>query len=372
MDRMEIRPDNHADRLQTLLWSACGLALLWLLYLLSPILTPFLLAGIFAYICAPLVDRLARHRIPRTAGALLVILLLATLLMLLGLILLPLIREEGQQMMDRLPALVALWNERAMPWLQQHFGIQPHAMDAAAMKRLLSENRDSVQNILHSLLQSLKIGGMAMIGMFTTLILLPIVMFYLLVDWHHLLERLDGFVPRPWHAQTRRIAREIDAVLGEFLHGQMSVMLSLAVYYSLGLWLAGVNFALPVGVLTGLLIFVPYAGFALGLGLAILVALLQFEGIGPLIGVAIVYSLGQVLESFVLTPWLVGQRIGLHPLAVIFALLAFGQIFGFFGILLALPASAVLLVGLRHVSASYLDSRLYRGEAESEDKELPP
>lgn len=360
---MNTRPDSHTDRLQTLLWSACGLALLWLLYLLSPILTPFLLAGIFAYICAPLVDRLARYRISRTAGALLVILLLAALLALLGLILLPLIREESQQMMERLPVLVALWNEQAMPWLQQHLGIQPHArLDVAAVKRLLSENPDSVQNILQSLLQSLKIGGMAVAGLLTTLMLMPIVMFYLLVDWHRLLERLDGFVPRPWHARTRRIAHEIDAVLGEFLHGQISLMLCLAAYYSLGLWLAGVSFALPVGILTGLLIFIPYVGFALGLVLAILVALLQFEGIGPLIGVAIVYGLGQVLESFVLTPWLVGQRIGLHPLAVIFALLAFGQVFGFFGILLALPASAVLLVGLRQLSASYLDSRFYRGE----------
>jgi predicted PurR-regulated permease PerM len=366
MPKLQILPemsDQRADRLQTLLWSACGLALLWLLYLLRPILTPFLLAGIFAYICAPLVDRLTRRRIPRPLGALLTILALGALLALLVLTLLPLVREESQQIMERLPMLIALWNEHAMPWLKQHFGLQPQIqMDTAAVKQFLSEHRDSVQSILQSLLQSVKIGGLAMLGLLTTLALLPIVMFYLLMDWHHLLKRFDNLIPRPWHARTRQISGEIDAVLGEFLHGQIAVMLCLAVFYSLGLWLAGVNFALPVGIITGLLIFIPYLGFGLGLLLAILVALLQFEGISPLIGVAIVYGLGQVLESFVLTPWLVGQRIGLHPLAVIFALLAFGQIFGFFGILLALPASAVLLVGLRHLTASYLDSRFYRGE----------
>ncbi|MBV2235836.1 MAG: AI-2E family transporter [Sterolibacterium sp.] len=361
---MNFRSDNPTDHWQTLLWSGCGLALLWLLYVLSSILTPFLLAGILAYICAPLVDWLVRYRLPRTAASLLVILSLGALLALLGLILLPLIREESQQMMDRLPALVALWNEHAMPWLQQHLGVQPQArLDAAAVKRLLSANPGSVNNILHSLLQSLKIGGLAVVGLLTTLALMPMMMFYLLADWHQLLGRLDRFIPRPWHTRSRQIGGEIDAVMGEFLRGQISVMLCLAVYYSLGLWLAGVSFALPVGILTGLLIFIPYIGFGLGLLLAILVALLQSAGIAPLIGVAIVYGFGQLLESFVLTPWLVGQRIGLHPLAVIFALLAFGQIFGFFGILLALPASAILLVGLRHLAASYLDSRFYRGES---------
>lgn len=367
-------PSTRNDRLQALLWPACGLILLWLLYLLSPILTPFLLATILAYICAPLVAWLTRRRlfipipvlIPRPLAVLLVMLLLTAGLAALGLILLPMIREESLQLMERLPMLADLWNTHAMPWLQQHFGVQPQVrLDVAAVKQFLSEHRDTIQTLLHSLLQSLKIGGMALLGLITTLALTPMVMFYLLVDWPQLVDRLDKFIPRSWHAHSRQLMTEIDAVLGEFLHGQVAVMLSLAVFYSLGLWLAGVSFALPVGILTGLLIFIPYLGFGLGLLLAMLVALLQFEGINPLIGVAVVYALGQVLESFVLTPWLVGQRIGLHPLAVIFALLAFGQIFGFFGILLALPASAVLLVGLRHLSAAYLASRFYRGNEDS-------
>jgi predicted PurR-regulated permease PerM len=159
------------------------------------------------------------------------------------------------------------------------------------------------------------------------------------------------------------IVDAIDAVLAEFMRGQLSVMAALAVFYSLGLWIAGVDYAVPLGLLSGLLGFIPYVGFSTGLALALLVSTLQFQGWPPVIGVAIVFGVGQILESFVLTPWLVGERIGLHPLAVIFALMAFGQLFGFVGILIALPASAALLVGLREVRRLYLASDLYQGDA---------
>ena len=354
---------ERADRLQTLLWSGLGLALLWLLMLLGPILTPFLLAGILAYICDPLVEKLERRKLPRLAGVLAVMLLLAALLALLLLILLPLIRDEARQLATRLPDGIALWNQKLLPWLEEHFGIRVQTQfDPASVRQLVADNWDSAQGILHSLLGSLKIGGTALFGLVANLLLTPVVMFFLLRDWNGLLARLGTLVPRPWHAKTLQIVTSIDAVLAEFLRGQILVMLLLAAYYSAGLWLAGIHSALPVGILTGLLIFIPYLGYASGFCLALLVALLQFDGMGPVVGVIAVYAIGQLLESFVLTPWLVGQRIGLHPLAVIFALLAFGQLFGFFGILLALPASAALLVGLREVRALYLASRLYRGE----------
>jgi len=353
---------NHADRLQTLLWIGCGFALLWLLYRLGPILSPFLLAGILAYICDPLVEKLEQRGLPRIAGVLLIMLLLAAVLVLLALILLPLVREESQQLMARLPDALALWNEQAAPWIKQHVGVQLKLrLDPDSMKRLVTDNWDSARAIAQTLLQSLKIGGAALIGVIVTLVLAPVAMFYLLCDWNSILTRLENAIPRPWHEKTMQIARDVDAVLAEFLRGQISVMMLLVVYYSIGLWLAGVNFALPVGIITGLLIFVPYLGFATGFVLALLVALLQFQGWGPIIGVLVVYSVGQVLEGFVLTPFLVGERIGLHPLAVIFALLAFGQLFGFFGVLLALPASAALLVGLREMRSLYLDSRFYLG-----------
>jgi len=358
---MTSETSERGDRLQTLIWSVLGLAILWLLYLLSPILSPFLLAGILAYICAPLVDWLQRHRTPRVVAVLLVMLLLAALVAMLLLILLPLVNQEAQQLLLRLPDGIRLLNEHVMPWLKEHFGIEL-TLDPASFSKLLSENRDSAQLIAQKLFESIKIGGIALFGIIANLVLAPVVMFYLLNDWHPILTRLANAIPRPWHAKTLQMVSAINAVLAEFLRGQISVMLLLAVYYCAGLWLAGISFALPVGILTGLLVFIPYLGYATGFTLALLVAVLQFSGMGPVIGVLAVYGFGQAVESFVLTPWLVGQRIGLHPLAVIFALLAFGQLFGFFGVLLALPASAALLVGMREVSALYLASRFYGGK----------
>jgi predicted PurR-regulated permease PerM len=176
-----------------------------------------------------------------------------------------------------------------------------------------------------------------------------------------MLARFGGIVPRPWHHKLGSVAADIDAVLSQYLRGQILVMAILAAYYCVALWLADIPSAFSIGVTTGLLIFIPYLGYATGLILALLVATLQFAGWGPIVAVLVVYGIGQVLESFVLTPFLVGERIGLHPLAVIFALMAFGQLFGFVGVLAALPASAALLVGLRQVRGLYLASRFYRG-----------
>ncbi len=355
--------NQRTDRLQTLIWSALGLSILWLLYLLGPILSPFLLAGILAYISAPPVAWLERHRLPRSVAVLLVMLLLAGILVILLLILLPLVTEEAQQLASRLPEIIDLINRNWMPWLKEHFGIQ-FKLDPASFSKLMLDNRGSVQMIAQKLFESLRIGGIALFCIIANLLLAPVVMFYLLNDWRPILSRIDHAIPRPWHDKTLQILKQVDAVLAEFLRGQLAVMLLLAAYYSAGLALAGISFALPVGILTGLLVFIPYLGYAGGLIMALLVAILQFAGMGPIFGVFMVYALGQALESFILTPWLVGKRIGLHPLAVIFALLAFGQLFGFVGVLLALPVSAALLVGLREVSGLYLASRFYRGSGD--------
>jgi len=356
---MPLQP-SHRDHLFSALWLGLGAAFIWLLIELSPILTPFLLAGILAYICAPLVERLQHTGLPRAAGAFLVLILLGLLLALLGLIVVPLLIDEMALLFARLPEIVRLLDEHLVPWFERHLHLRL-SLDAEGLRRLASENIDSLQTVVPKILESLKIGGIALLGFFANLLLTPIVAFYLLTDWPQLVQRLEHAIPRPWHALITRIAREVDAVLAEFLRGQLTVMLALALFYSLGLWLAGLPSALAIGVLTGLLVFVPYLGYGLGLLLALLVALLQGESLGPLIGVAIVFGLGQLIESFLLTPYLVGERIGLHPLAVIFALMAFGQLFGFFGILLALPASAALLVALRELKAVYLASRFYNG-----------
>jgi predicted PurR-regulated permease PerM len=192
-------------------------------------------------------------------------------------------------------------------------------------------------------------------------VLVPVVTFYLLLDWNARVAQLKALVPPRLRERTDGFLDECDAVLGQYLRGQMLVMVALATYYAAALALAGFDLALPVGVFTGLAVFVPYLGFGLGLAMALLAALLQFGTLGALAWVGLIYGIGQVLESFLLTPRLVGERIGLSPLAVIFALLAFGQLFGFVGVLVALPASAVAVVAARRLRAGYLASRLYAG-----------
>jgi len=340
-------------------WPALALALLVLLYFLSPILAPFLLGCILAYICDPLVNWLERRRAPRTLAVLLVMLLLIALLVLLAVILVPLFYKEVKLLAERLPGYLDQVNAHLVPWLKERFGIEVQ-IDAASIRQLVADSLQGTEGIGLKLLASLKIGGLTVIGYLVNLLLVPVVLFYLLRDWQRLLARLDRLVPRRWHATAREIAGEIDAVLAEFLRGQVSVILAMSAFYTLGLWLAGLEFFLPVGIITGVLVFVPYVGMLTGLSLAMLAALMQFGASSGLVWVGIVFAAGQALEGFLITPALVGQRVGLHPVAVIFALLAFGQIFGFFGVLLALPASAALLVGLRHLRGRYYASSFYR------------
>ena len=348
----------RSDQMQMLPWAAAGAALLWGLYLLGPVLTPFLAGAILAYILNPGVEWLGRHKLPRGVAALLMIIVTVLLGVLLVLILVPLFTKQVSELSLKVPALMQQLNERLAPKLDEWFGITVQ-LDAQSIKQFLSEHWQSAEGVASKLLASLKLGGLALVGLVGTLLLIPLVLFYLLVEWNVIIARLDHFMPRRYSEQVRAIARDIDAVLAEFLRGQLAVMGILALYYAVALWIGGLDFALPIGIITGLLVFVPYLGFAMGLALAIMVALLQFDGPSGLIVVAVVFGFGQMLESFFLTPRIVGDRIGLHPLAVIFALLAFGQVFGFFGILLALPASAVLLVGLRRVNAAYFSSPFY-------------
>lgn len=351
-----------SDRLQTGLWIAAGLALLWLLYLLSPILAPFLLAAIVAYISNPLVERGTQWGLPRIVAVLIVIVALSFAFVGLLLIVIPMLQDEVIKMVEHAPDAIDSLNQNVMPWLREHFGIRLR-LDPASLRKLINSNLSSLQGLGVHLLTSLKIGGAALIGIVTTLLLVPVVLFYLLLDWHQLIARVDAAIPRDWHPKTIAITRDIDAVLSEFLRGQLLVMLALAAYYSSALAFAGLPSALPVGILTGMLCFIPYIGFGLGFILALSVAALQFQGLEPVLIVLAIYGVGQAVESFLLTPYLVGDRIGLHPLAVLFALMAFGQLFGFTGVLLALPLSAALLIGLREVRALYLASRFYRGQA---------
>jgi predicted PurR-regulated permease PerM len=345
------------EQRQTLLWLLVGIVLAVMLVLLGPILTPFVAAGIIGYILNPGVDALTARGLPRTLAALIAITMVGLLIVAIVLIVLPVLGEELPVLRQRLPVLLDRIDGSVGAWLRE-LGMGGR-LDLASIREIITDKLTVDNGFNTAMLTWLRVGGIAVIGWVATFFLIPIVLFYVLLDWHRLFARIGETVPRRWIAQVTDMAKEVDSLLAQYLRGQLLVMLLLASYYSVGLAVAGFDVALPVGLLTGLLVFIPYVGFGLGLLLAIVAAVLQFDSAHGLVAVAIVYGLGQFIESFYLTPRLVGERIGLHPLAVIFALLAFGQLFGFVGILLALPASAILLVVFGRLRQNYLDSSFY-------------
>ena len=345
---------------QSLTWIAIAAVALLLLWLLGPVLTPFVVAAVLSYVLHPLVEILAARRWPRLLAVVLVegaALLLALAVLLL---IVPVLAKELPLLKAQLPPLLDRLGQALQPLLQR-FGVTV-ALDIGSLKaglaRLLDANMD---DWLGTALASARIGGSLLLSVLGNLILIPVALFYLLMDWPQLARQVQGLVPPRLGPSVGGFLAECDVVLGQYLRGQLLVMAVLAVYYTGALALVGFDLALPIGVFTGLAVAIPYVGFGLGLVLALLAALLQFGSVGGVAAVAAVYGVGQLLESFVLTPRLVGERIGLGPLAVIFALLAFGQLFGFVGVLIALPVSAVVLVALRRARRAYLASRLYQG-----------
>jgi predicted PurR-regulated permease PerM len=352
-----------AEKKQAWIWLTLGVLLVVLLLVLGPVLTPFLAAAILAYALNPGVDWLsARHAgrftLPRPVAVMLMMLLLIAVLLALVLIVAPVLQNEIPLLREKIPVSLARLNAALAPRLHD-LGIETR-LDVEGIKSFLTDRFASAdQNAWRTVLTSVRIGGLAVLGWLATFLLVPVVLFYLLLDWHNLLARLTNAVPRRWLSQTVALACDVDQLLAQYLRGQLLVMLVLALYYSATLAMAGFDVALPVGIITGLLIFIPYLGFGIGLVLALIAATLQFDGLHGLVLVAAIYGFGQVIESFFLTPRLVGERIGLHPLAVIFALLAFGQLFGFVGVLLALPASAIVSVAVRRMKQQYLRSGFY-------------
>ena len=328
----------------TLLVAVLGL---WLIYALAPILTPFLLAAALAYLCDPLVTRMSRHGLSRSVGTVLVMVALLLLFVLLGLILAPLVQAEARLFMRQIPKLLEWGAQTLLPWFTATFGVDL-ARDQEAVLGWAREHVSELSQLTHYL-PKLADSGLALLGLFANLLLIPVVTFYLLRDWDRILIHLSGWLPERFKTRSLGILGEIDTVLSQFARGQMMVIAAMSLYYSLALWLAGLDYALAVGLIAGVLVFVPYLGVVVGLLLGTLAGLAQYGGIGGLIPVWGVFALGHVLESVAVTPWLVGERVGLHPVAVIFALMAFGQLFGFVGILIAIPTAAASLVALRHL-----------------------
>ncbi|MEJ6000244.1 AI-2E family transporter [Paucibacter soli] len=347
-------PQRHA-----LAWAALALLALALLRLLQPVLAPFIAAAVLAYALTPAVELLVRRRVPRLLAVLLVEVVAVLLLLALLLLIVPILSKELPLLREQIPVLANALNTHALPWLQQH-GVNA-ALDTASIKSFVLKYLDAnLEEWLATALSSARIGGSFLLAIVGNAVLLPVVLFYLLHDWPELMRRAWSMVPPRMRERVGGFLGECDQMLGQYLRGQLLVMLILAAYYSVALALAGFDLALPVGVFTGLAVFIPYLGFGLGLLLALLAGVLQFASLYGLLAVALIFGLGQLIEGFALTPRLVGERIGLSPLMVIFALLAFGHLFGFLGVLIALPVSALGVVAGRRVRELYLRSPLYK------------
>ena len=345
-------------------WCLIAALVVLALWLLGPVLTPFVVAAVLAYALTPLVNKLddmGKGRLPRVVAVIMVELLFIVMALSLLLLIVPIVAKEIPLMREQVPLLFDKLNTDLKPWLAQ-FGIKV-ALDVGSLKALaLKYLNANYEEMFGSVLSSLRLGGSVALTVIGNAVLIPVALFYLLMDWDRFVARLLELVPQPMRKTFDSFSDEADSVLGQYLRGQLLVMLAMATFYAIGLALFGLDLALPIGIFTGLAMFIPYLGFGIGLILAILAGLLQFASIKAIVMVAVVYGVGQVVESLVLTPRLVGERIGLHPLAVIFALLAFGQLFGFVGVLIALPASAVLLVAIRRIKLRYMTSKLYKGQ----------
>ena len=343
-------------------WLTIAVLVVLALWLLGAVLAPFLVAAVIAYALTPLVNRLdalGNGRMPRLLVVVVVELLFIVFVLGVVLMIVPIMAKEVPLIREQAPALFDSLNNSLKPWLAQ-FGIHV-SLDMGSVKAVVVKYLNAnYEEAFGSVLSSVKLGGSLALALIGNALLIPVALFYLLMDWDYFVLRLVELVPLKLRPGFDSFTEEADAVLGQYLRGQLLVMAIMAVFYSVGMSLFGLDLAVPIGIFTGLAMFVPYLGFGVGLILAALAGAMQFASVKVLVMLAVVFGFGQVLESMFLTPRLVGERIGLHPLAVIFALLAFGQLFGFVGVLVALPASAVLLVGIRRLRTRYLGSRLYQ------------
>jgi len=328
---------------------------------MAEIFTPFLAAFILAYILRPAFLWLEGHRLPSPAAAgLTVILGLAVVIAILSLFI-GLLKTEIPLIKEQLPD----WIANTQAWLgpklaELHVNIDWGALKTTASQKISTHISDHADSLMTSTFETVLMSGSSVIAAFVNAILIVFVMFYLLMDWDHFFGLVKKLVPVRAQETMHHLAMHTDGLLSQYLNGMIIVISIMSAFYSIGLSIIGIKGAVALGIFTALMIVIPYIGITLGFTLAILSALLQFGPQHEIIWVLVLYGLGQFLEGFVLTPRLVGERIGLHPVAVLFALLLFGKIFGFFGVLLALPISAVSLVLVQYLWSIYTQSTWYQ------------
>lgn len=352
---------------------ACVATTAWLIYLLAPILTPFVISAALAFLGDPLVDRLEtikfiKWRINRTVAVVLVFTGMILVLSLLLLIVIPMLIDQAQRLVQRVPEYTAWVVNVAWPWVQSKLGLPDLGIDVESLSGILQQYWKEASTAAMSVANTVSRGGQAVMQVIMNLVLIPVVTFYLLRDWDKLVESFRALLPRRIEPKVSGITTEIVDVLGAFLRGQLLVMVGLGSMYAIGLWAVGLDLAFVIGMGAGVLSIVPYLGTVIGVVAAVVASLFQFQDILHVVLVLAVFGIGQSMESMVLTPKLVGDRIGLHPVTVIFAVLAGGQLFGFLGILLALPVAAALNVLARHLNQSYRDSDLYGASAQVDEQ----
>ena len=359
----ETAAGDIARFLKRLQWALVALAAGWLVWLLGPVLTPFVVAALLGWLGDPLVDRLERAGRSRNTAVILVFTLMALLLALALLILVPSLQRQIITLVESLPHYRDWFVGTAVPWLEQRTRLQLSTwLDPEYMIEQLRVHWERAGGFATTALGYLSRSGFAVFAMIANVVLIPVLTFFFLRDWDVFIERAASLVPRDHLAIASQLAKESSEMLGGFLRGQFTVMLILGAMYGIGLWAIGLDLGLLIGIVAGLLTFVPYLGPTSGLVFGVIAALVQHGDWKHVAGVLAVFGVGQVIESYWLTPKLVGDRIGLHPVAVIFAVLAGGQLFGFLGMLLALPVAAVANVLLRYAHARYTHSRLYAGQ----------
>lgn len=341
-------------------WLAILVCVGFLFYLLAPVLTPFLTAALLAYLGDPIVDRLELQKITRTWSVIIVFVLIFSLAIILPIVIVPILEQQISALLVKLPVYIDWLQLQINSKLGLLFGQDSVGVSGETVKVAIGKHWEQLGGFAAQFVNTLSQSSLILVGFLVNLMLIPVVTFYLLRDWDILVAKIHDLIPRYYEKQISQIAKESDAVLGEFLRGQLSVMVALGGVYAIGLSLLGLDLGILIGMLAGLVSFVPYLGFIVGIVLAGLAAVMQFHDVIHLLGVVAVFSVGQVLEGMVLTPKLVGEKIGLHPVAVMFAVLAGGQLFGMMGVLLALPVAAVIMVMLRHMHKQYTGSTLYQ------------
>lgn len=358
-------------RNQALFWLVVAASSFLLIWLLSDILLPFIAGMAVAYLLDPLADRLERAGLSRTLATSLILGLFFGAFLLATILLYPILMAQLVNLLAGLPALLEKLRAALLPVISRLLVDFPQA-EGVSLREALGGSAEKAVSWIGGLLGQIWGGGLALVNFLALVIVTPIVAFYLLRDWDRLVQRIDSWLPRQ-HADTIRTqAAQIDRTLAGFVRGQLSVCLVMAIYYALALSVIGLDFGLVIGLLSGAISFVPYVGALLGFGFSVGVALVQFWPEFPwIIATVAVFVVGQFVEGNVITPKLVGDQVGLHPVWLIFALLAFGLLFGFVGILIAVPAAAVIGVLTRFVIARYLESRLYLGQADPAEAEQP-